>query len=359
MYLVAHRLQSSLVCARPIELTSRAQIVLNAVTNAVKYTPPHAHAGVAVTARLGPAAASLLVEVADCGPGLRGQTLSQLVEEFGGNGSAQVRRTRCDVIWTRCVIFDGCCVKHTKARKSAGGAIRSSGMGIPICVRLAELMGGAVGLADREDGPGARFTLTLPLAYAEQQQRATSAGGVRVAVARDQPASARPHLLPITAAAAVPQESSGARSSSGKRSSATVAPSPMRAIHGTRVLAVDDSPANLRFMVFVLKRLGCAVGTCSDGDEVLAALAAAIAAGAPYDVVLMDLYMDRLNGDGALAALRAAGHTVPVVLCTANATSGDVERYRALGFCGQLGKPYSSEQLHAAIVAAKVWSRRV
>ena len=92
VYLVAHRFHSSLVCARPIELTSRAQIVLNAVTNAVKYTPPHAHAGVAVTARLGPAAASLLVEVADCGPGLRGQTLSQLVTEFGGIGSESARQ---------------------------------------------------------------------------------------------------------------------------------------------------------------------------------------------------------------------------------------------------------------------------
>ena len=58
---------------------SGAQIVLNAVTNAVKYTPPRA--GVAITARLGPAASSLLVEVTDAGPGLRGQTLSQLVEE--------------------------------------------------------------------------------------------------------------------------------------------------------------------------------------------------------------------------------------------------------------------------------------
>ncbi len=75
---------------------SGAQIVLNAVANAVKYTPPRA--GVAITARLGPAASSLLVEVTDAGPGLRGQTLSQLVEEFGGNGTAQVcRGCACDV----------------------------------------------------------------------------------------------------------------------------------------------------------------------------------------------------------------------------------------------------------------------
>jgi hypothetical protein len=38
---------------------------------------------------------------------------------------------------------------------------------------------------------------------------------------------------------------------------------------GTRVLVVDDSPANLRFAVFALKRLGCVTETCADGDQVV------------------------------------------------------------------------------------------
>ena len=68
--------------------------------------------------------------------------------------------------------------------------------------------------------------------------------------------------------------------------------------------------------------------------------------------------MERLNGDGALAALRAAGHSrLPVLLCTANATRGDAERYDALGFAGVLGKPLSPEQLRAALTSALLRAR--
>ncbi len=123
------------------------------------------------------------------------------------------------------------------------------------------------------------------------------------------------------------------------------------------MLVVDDSAANLRFALFVLRRLGCVVGTCSDGDEVVAALGAAAAVGAPYDVVVMDLYMERMNGDASLAALRAAGQALPVLLCTANATSADAERYRGLGFAAQIGKPFTPEQMHGAVAAVLRSSR--
>ncbi len=92
--------------------------------------------------------------------------------------------------------------------------------------------------------------------------------------------------------------------------------------------------------------------TAADGDEVVAAVAAAAAAGAPFDACVMDFYIARMNGDAALAALRAAGFTLPVVLCTGNATSADAERRAALGFSGQLGKPFTAEQMHAAVACA-------
>jgi K+-sensing histidine kinase KdpD len=66
------------------------QIVMNAVSNAMKYTPAGAHDGIAITARLD--APGLVVEVTDCGPGLRGLTLAQLVTEFGGIGSESARQ---------------------------------------------------------------------------------------------------------------------------------------------------------------------------------------------------------------------------------------------------------------------------
>ena len=310
---------------------------MNGLSNAVKHTPHGETDGITLTARLD-GALTLQVEVCDRGPGLRGQTMEQLKTEFGGDGRAQQR---------------------------TGTGIRSSGLGFPICVRLAEMMGGSVTLADRGDGPGARFTLRLPLVAAhtlpstppgQPARRAASAPTAR------QPSVLSARVAPVGATANA--EASPGRVTSSRvidirtsGSGVVIASAPPSGscadISGVRALVVDDSAANLRFAAFVLKRLGCAVVTATDGDEVLNAVAAAASTGTPIDVVLMDLFMARVNGDAALAALRAAGHALlPVVLCTANATCADVARYRALGFVGQLGKPFTPEQMHAAVSAA-------
>lgn len=285
------------------------QIIMNAVSNAQKYSPATAAGSIAVVARVDSPAQLLVVEVTDRGPGLRGQTLAQLVTEFGGIDSRNSERR---------------------------GAIRSSGMGIPICVRIAELMGGSITLADRTDGTGARFTLSLPLKGAVPATSGCGSRGTDTALSRVQ-LEMSPHATGPreTMAAAVDRRGQGVRGP-------------------VRVLAVDDSPANLRFIVFLLKRLGCTVLTCSDGDEVVAAVSAAAAAGAPIHVCIMDLYMERLNGDAALSALRAAGYSLPVLLCTANATNADAERYLAQGFCGLLGKPFTPEQMRSALTSAGV-----
>jgi CheY-like chemotaxis protein len=299
---------------------SRTQILMNALSNAVKYTPLTATEGISVSASPGAGGGDLVITVADRGTGLHGQTLAQLRNEFSGVGSA-VRQS----------------------------AIRSSGLGIPICCRLAELMGGAIELADRGGGPGSLFTLRLPL----HAVAAADAASHRDAVVAATPQLAAP-LPPLRsfAASARAVAQIQAHVVDGGPTAADAPAAAAGGLSGTRVLVVDDSPANLRFAVFLLKRLGCATATATDGDEVVAAATAAAAAGAPFDVCVMDMYMQRLNGDGALAALRAAGHALPVLLCTGNATNADAERNTALGFAGQLGKPFAGEQLGAAITSA-------
>jgi Histidine kinase-, DNA gyrase B-, and HSP90-like ATPase len=103
------------ICFRKFSLYSHfsAQIVMNALTNAVKHTPHAASEAISVTVRVD-ASRKFVIEVADRGPGLRGQTLEELKAEFGGGSGGDF------VAWQPL------------------GAIRSSGMGIPICVRLAE-----------------------------------------------------------------------------------------------------------------------------------------------------------------------------------------------------------------------------
>ena len=68
-----------------------------------------------------------------------------------------------------------------------------------------------------------------------------------------------------------------------------------RDVTGTHVLVIDDSEANRRFATFAVAKLGCTVSAASDGDEAVGAVTAAVAAGKPYDVVLMDIVMVRAH----------------------------------------------------------------
>jgi CheY-like chemotaxis protein len=334
---------------------------MNAVSNAVKFTPIGG-GGVIMSARLlrDSSPSSVEIQVTDSGRGLLGKTLHELATEV--SGSIPLRPT----------------------------AVRSSGFGIPICILLAELMGGSIELVDREDGPGARFTLTLPTRYVAGPVRARRpsdarvlpyaaitpiilAGPLRVSDAADggaaagggtampvvravsppRPPSAHAVVLgPVRRSVARSREHDAAAAASADATASLSEFLPARDFRGTRILAVDDSPANLRFAVFMLKKLGCVAQTCTDGDQVVDAMEAAAASGAPIDVVVMDMHMERMNGDAALAALRASGLHVPVVVSTANATTADAARYRELGFCALLSKPYAHEDMRVALAAA-------
>ena len=84
---------------------ARPQIIMNAVSNAAKVTPVDDVGGIEITASVDPslpaapatataapadhpAHRNLVIGVTDRGPGLRGQTLAQLLVEFGGGGRA-------------------------------------------------------------------------------------------------------------------------------------------------------------------------------------------------------------------------------------------------------------------------------
>jgi CheY-like chemotaxis protein len=78
----------------------------------------------------------------------------------------------------------------------------------------------------------------------------------------------------------------------------------------------------------MLRSLGVAapVGEACDGDEVAGALAAAAAAGNPFDVVLMDIVMKRMHGTDArrarrLAAASGTGPPAPPVVCVSANTA--------------------------------------
>jgi PAS domain S-box-containing protein len=191
---------------------------------------------------------------------------------------------------------------RTTARRYGG-----TGLGLPIARRLAVLMGGQV-QARSVPGEGSTFCFTVCL------RRAHPADG---------PAA--------------------------DRDNGTCAGGP--ALPRLRILLADDNVVNQRVSAGLLERQGHQVHVVGNGHDVLAALAA----GPPFDVVLMDVQMPGMDGLQATAELRrreaGTGRRVPVIAVTAHAMQGDRERCLAAGMDGYVTKPISGASLARAIAA--------
>ena len=118
-------------------------------------------------------------------------------------------------------------------------------------------------------------------------------------------------------------------------------PSPLR------ILMAEDNAVNQRVIGLALQRAGFRHDVVADGDEVLPALRRAADAGRPYDVVLMDIRMPRVDGIDAGRAVRA-DDALPqprIVAMTADVTAAKREACFAAGFDGFLSKPLDREAL--------------
>jgi CheY-like chemotaxis protein len=131
------------------------------------------------------------------------------------------------------------------------------------------------------------------------------------------------------------------------------APSPQPlAITGraVRVLVVDDNATNRMVAESLCGLFGCVCESAVDGVEALKA-----ASERPFDVILMDIRMPRMDGLEATRAIRrlpGAAGAVPILALTANADPADVQTYIAAGMQGAVEKPVKAEKLAEALDAA-------
>lgn len=112
------------------------------------------------------------------------------------------------------------------------------------------------------------------------------------------------------------------------------------------ILVAEDNPVNQRVIIRLLAKLGYPADLVENGVEAVAAVQTG-----QYCLVLMDCQMPELDGFGATIALRQteAGRTIPVVALTADAMETTRERCRAAGMNDYLSKPVNLEQLDAAL----------
>jgi PAS domain S-box-containing protein len=120
------------------------------------------------------------------------------------------------------------------------------------------------------------------------------------------------------------------------------------------VLVAEDNEINALLMRSLLVRLGHRVVITTNGEQALESWQAAEAAGAPYDLVLMDIQMPKLDGIETTQRIRAleAGHrarATPILALTANTLVEDRYACFEAGMDGFLVKPLDREKLSEAL----------
>jgi CheY-like chemotaxis protein len=245
------------------------QAWLNYAGNAVKFTE---RGQISLRVRLveeGSDGVHLRFEVEDTGIGIAPEKLAGLFRPFEQVDASMTRRY--------------------------GGA----GLGLVITRRLAELMGGEVGV-DSTPNVGSRFWFSARLYR----------GDAKAGADDDASVNAEAYIR--------------------------------RNFGGQRILVVDDEPVNLEVAKMLMEDTALLVDTAEDGEK-----ACALVATERYALILMDMQMPRMDGLDATRCIRKdpAYATTPIIAMTANAFAEDRARCLAAGMTDFLAKPFSLNSL--------------
>lgn len=116
----------------------------------------------------------------------------------------------------------------------------------------------------------------------------------------------------------------------------------------TRILVIEDNPANMELVRYVLEAFGYTVIAAADGEK-----GVDLARAAPPDLVICDLQLPGIDGIEVAKRLKAlpALTRVPLVAVTAYAMVGDRERLLAGGFDGYIAKPIDPQTFVPQVAA--------
>ena len=275
-----------------------SQILLNLMSNAVKFTEKgqvsvDVHAG-----SITPQKADLLIYVSDTGIGIPADRIDSLFEPF----------TQADASTTR----------------KFGG----TGLGLTICHRLVELMGGqicvcspAVGRENKtydsnlldQEGPGTTFAIALSLM---RQVEIEGKLGEQEPSKQTQPFDRQIwEREPIHA----------------------------------RALIAEDNPVNQKLLSQILKKFGVQTVAVMNGQEAIKALQKE-----DFDILMMDFEMPLLNGIETTRVIRSGGTvadtSIPIVILTAHAMKEDRMICIASGANEYLTKPFHPDKIYQTLL---------
>ncbi len=269
--------------------------MLNLVSNAFKVT---ASGGIRVSLR--GEGETLLLSVADTGPGIAAEEQERIFERFHR-------------------------VRETQARSHEG-----TGIGLSLVREIVELHGGRISVHSVL-GEGAEFVVQIPFGrehlppeHVVDEPRTVAPGVVDLFV--------QEALSWLPDSEDAPPQLTGEAGSRDQRA---------------RVLIADDNPDLRRYLTRLLSPLWI-VETAGDGQEALEMIRRR-----PPDLVVTDVMMPRLDGFGLLAELRDSPETqeLPVIMLSARAGEEPVIEGLEAGADDYLPKPFSGRELLARVRA--------
>ena len=247
------------------------QVILNLMSNAIKFTEK----------------GEVVVDAA-----LESQTHSHAVVKFSVKDSGiGIPRHRLDRLFQSFSQVDA-----STTRKFGG-----TGLGLAISQRIAEMMGGQIGV-ESEEGRGATFWFTA--CFAKRS--------VPLAMRREPRADPR----------------------------------------GLRALAVDDNMTNREILHAQLQSWSLRADVADSANQAMQMLRAAAGEGRPYKVAILDMHMPKVDGLQLAKEIKEDPATRDVILISLSSISSPLapSTMSALGFSACLTKPALPSQLYNAII---------
>lgn len=322
------------------------QILINLITNAIKFTAGSAKRNLVVTIGASLEAPLVSLNTVDF-EYIPPKTLSSSSSFEKDLGSGEIIYLRCKVVDTGCgltkeekdILFERFRQASPRTHAQYGG----SGLGLFISRQIVELHGGRIGVASKA-GEGSTFGFFITT------KRSSAPLGIQ----------SPEHRLPM-------QQPGSAKSLHQKAAQTAKPESTMTKLNSEKlafdfksltILVVEDNKVNQKVLVNQLKRAGATVSAADDGVEALEYLEQTHfrkPGGKSLSLVLSDLEMPNMDGLTCIRLIRQMerdgkiSRHVPVIAVTANVRDEQLAAARASGMDDVVSKPFPMAELFKKI----------